>query len=150
MLCLSLDIPIPCSLYLTTTHSHKYPLDNYTYPLDNHKYPLVISLLTHELYSLCFFVQEFLVFVLILAFPSNQRILHLTKPSLCTPMLVMGLLGIPCPLSVPMAPPTCGVHQGMLQAIGDSKLVNLIVSPTKAVSVVLVLMAPRMLLPGVM
>ena len=74
--------------------------------------------------------------------------LLLHKLCLGTPILLaMGLFGIP---HLPMAPPPCGVHQGMLQAIGDNKLVHLMASPTKAVSVVLVLMAPRMLLPGVM
>ena len=74
--------------------------------------------------------------------------LLLHKLCLSTPILLaMGLFGIQHP---PIAPPPCGVHQGMLQAIWDNKLVHLMASPTKVVSVVLVLMAPRMLLPGVM
>ena len=65
---------------------------------------------------------------------------HMGALHINTPISLV--LGIPHRLHS-IAPP-CGVHQ----AIGDNKLVLLMASPTKAVSVVLVLMAPRMLLPG--
>ena len=98
------------------------------------------------------FVLTLCVQVFVHSLPTNPQPNTL---DLSTATLPIGLLDIPCPLSSPLAtaPPLSGVRdqlKAMLQAIGVNKLVHLMASPTKAVSVVLVLMAPRMLLPGVM